>query len=73
VSFARCTLNLMINQALVLDPFILNIFPKSLVPTAGYLILVALGAWFLSGTITDFLTGIPSNSALAPTYSKKSD
>lgn len=32
----------------VLDPFLLNAFPRSLLPTAGYLVLIAIGAWYLS-------------------------
>lgn len=32
----------------VLDPFLLNIFPRSLLPTASYLALIAIGAWYLS-------------------------
>jgi len=29
---------------IILDPFILNIFPRSLLPTAGYLIALAIGS-----------------------------
>lgn len=36
---------------LVLDPYILNIFPQSLVPTAGYILIIAIVAWFLQGWI----------------------
>ena len=32
----------------VLDPFLLNIFPTSLLPTGVYLIVLALLAWYLS-------------------------
>lgn len=35
----------------VLDPFLLNVFPRSLLPTAGYLALIAIGAWYLSNII----------------------
>jgi hypothetical protein len=35
----------------ILDPYLLNIFPKSLIPTAAYLIVLAIGSWFLSGLI----------------------
>jgi hypothetical protein len=40
---------------IILDRFILNIFPKSLVPTALYLLAIAVGAWFLSGRIAGVL------------------
>lgn len=35
----------------ILDPYLLNIFPQSLLPTAGYLVIVAIIGWFLSGWI----------------------
>jgi hypothetical protein len=34
---------------LVLDPYLLNIFPQSLLPTAAYIIVLAVASWFLSG------------------------
>jgi hypothetical protein len=39
----------------ILDPYLLNVFPISLVPTAGYLIILAIGSWFLSGLIWQLL------------------
>ncbi|KAF1965882.1 hypothetical protein BU23DRAFT_337151 [Bimuria novae-zelandiae CBS 107.79] len=36
---------------IILDPFILNILPHSLGPTAIYLSAVAVAAWFISGYI----------------------
>lgn len=36
---------------LILDPYILNVFPQSLVPTAGYILVIAIIAWFLQGWI----------------------
>lgn len=35
----------------VLDPFLLNILPRSLLPTGFYLIVLAVLAWYLSGYI----------------------
>jgi hypothetical protein len=32
----------------ILDPYILNVLPRSLVPTVGYIIILAIGSWFLS-------------------------
>jgi hypothetical protein len=40
---------------IILDPFILNVFPKSLVPTAGYIIVLAIGGWFLAKFIAKWL------------------
>lgn len=34
---------------LILDPYLFNVFPQSLVPTAIYIVVVAVFAWFLSG------------------------
>lgn len=36
---------------IILDPYLANIFPKSLLPTAGYIICLAIGGWFISGYI----------------------
>lgn len=38
-------------QPSVLDPYVLNIFPRSLLPTAGYLITLGVLSWFLSSYI----------------------
>ncbi|KAK5172548.1 uncharacterized protein LTR77_002668 [Saxophila tyrrhenica] len=42
---------------IILDPFIGNIFPKSLVPTVIYIIALAIGSWLISGYAWQFLTG----------------
>ncbi|OLN92226.1 hypothetical protein CCHL11_01622 [Colletotrichum chlorophyti] len=36
---------------LILDPYLLNALPRSLLPTIGYFVVVALCAWFLSRRI----------------------
>ncbi|KAI5258730.1 hypothetical protein E4T42_00535 [Aureobasidium subglaciale] len=33
----------------VLDPYLLNVFPQSLLPTAAYILVLAIASWFLSG------------------------
>ena len=38
-------------QPSVLDPYILSVFPRSLLPTAGYLVILAVLSWYLSGCI----------------------
>ena len=40
---------------IILDPYLLSIFPTSLLPTAVYLIALAIGGWYLSGRIWKFL------------------
>jgi hypothetical protein len=42
----------------VLDPFLLNILPQSLVPTALYITVLAIGSFFLSGAIYSWLANI---------------
>jgi len=39
----------------ILDPYLFNILPQSLVPTGLYLLVIATGAWFLSGWISKLL------------------
>ncbi|KAJ9616921.1 hypothetical protein H2200_000641 [Cladophialophora chaetospira] len=43
----------------ILDPYVFNIFPRSLLPTGLYLLVIASGAWFLSGRISRLLVGQP--------------
>ncbi|TVY35878.1 hypothetical protein LSUB1_G004415 [Lachnellula subtilissima] len=33
---------------IILDPFIFNVFPRSLLPTAAYIVLLAIGGWYLA-------------------------
>lgn len=33
---------------LILDPFLFNILPRTLVPTVWYIVIVAVGSWVLS-------------------------
>lgn len=51
---------------LVLDPFILNIFPQSLVPIALYLTAVAAGALLLSGYIYRWLLSVATDPPSKP-------
>ena len=47
---------------IVLDPYLLNVLPRSLLPTAAYILVVALAAWYLSdwiwGTLEGFARGL---------------
>ena len=51
---------------IVLDPFILNVFPQSLGPIAIYITAVAIGAWFLSGYIYGWLLSVAAESPSKP-------
>lgn len=41
---------------IILDPFLLNVFPRSLVPTAIYILPVAVAVYFISAYITKTLS-----------------
>ena len=64
----------------VLDPYFLNILPSSLLPVALYLIIVAIGAWYLSDLVwlslqqlsqTDRPTSSPNPDIKTPTGKKE--
>ncbi|KPI42142.1 uncharacterized protein AB675_5627 [Cyphellophora attinorum] len=40
-----------VHADIILDPYLLNIFPQSLVPTAVYIVIIAIIGWFVSGWI----------------------
>lgn len=35
----------------ILDPFVLNVLPRTLLPTVGYVILVAAASWVLAARL----------------------
>jgi hypothetical protein len=47
---------------IILDPYHANLFPGSLLPTAGYIICLAIGSWVISGTIWSRLQSISNDS-----------
>ncbi|KAG0648104.1 hypothetical protein D0Z07_5881 [Hyphodiscus hymeniophilus] len=46
---------------IILDPFVFNVFPRSLIPTAVYILVLAVGSWVLSKHISRWLTGIANH------------
>ena len=54
---------------IILDPFLFNIFPRSLVPTAIYITVLAIGSWFLSKHINAWFLSLSEND----TSAKKKD
>jgi hypothetical protein len=50
----------------VLDPFLLNILPQSLLPVGIYITAVAVGAWFLSGYIYRWLLSVAADPPSKP-------
>ncbi|KAG4419924.1 hypothetical protein IFR04_006961 [Cadophora malorum] len=49
---------------IILDPFIFNIFPRSLVPTAAYIMLIAIGSWYLAKYISSWINALPNEETL---------
>ncbi|KAK3490765.1 uncharacterized protein B0T23DRAFT_382460 [Neurospora hispaniola] len=42
---------------IILDPFLFNVLPRSLVPTIGWIIVVAVAGWVVSKRVVSFLVG----------------
>jgi ethanolamine transporter EutH len=47
---------------IILDPYLFNVFPRSLVPTAVYIVLLAIGSWFLSKHISQWFQDFAQTS-----------
>ncbi|OTB04250.1 hypothetical protein M426DRAFT_321093 [Hypoxylon sp. CI-4A] len=47
---------------IILDPFILNVLPRSLLPTVGYIIIVAIASWFVARNISTQVRSIASEA-----------
>ena len=48
---------------LILDPYVINVFPRSLGPTAAYIVALAFVAWIVSGAVWKFLRPETTNKA----------
>ncbi|KAI5864366.1 hypothetical protein GGS23DRAFT_496389 [Durotheca rogersii] len=48
---------------IILDPFLLNALPRSLLPTAGYLIFVAMVSWFIAQYISTLICRVAVDPA----------
>jgi len=55
----------------ILDPYLLNVFPRSLVPTAGWVVLVAGFAWVIAKGVVRMFTGIVEEAEAADREGKK--
>jgi hypothetical protein len=40
---------------IILDPFILNVVPRSLIPTAAYIVILAIGGFYLSKYVNGWI------------------
>lgn len=56
----------LVDVDIILDPFLLNILPRSLGPLAIYITAVAVGAWFLSAYIYRWLLSTVNDPPLKP-------
>ncbi|KAK0508354.1 hypothetical protein JMJ35_009438 [Cladonia borealis] len=52
-----------VNVDIILDPYVFGVFPRSLAPTAAYLVIIAVLAWYLSGYIWQRLHQIAQESS----------
>lgn len=43
---------------IILDPYIFNLLPQSLVPTIAYIILLAVGSWYISQYVMTWICKI---------------
>lgn len=43
---------------IILDPYLFNVLPRSLVPTVAYIIFLAIGSWYFSKSISKWLQNI---------------
>ena len=51
-----------VHADIILDPYLANVFPKSLLPTGVYIVCLAIGGWFISGYIWTKLSAITSET-----------
>ena len=56
---------------IILDPYLLNVFPKSLLPTAGYLIALSVLGWSLSGLVWTLIVQVADVDSSARTKKLK--
>ncbi|KAK0704722.1 hypothetical protein B0H67DRAFT_649139 [Lasiosphaeris hirsuta] len=61
----------LVNAELILDPFLFNIIPRSLLPTIGLIAIVAIVSYILARWITSQLRGIIAASVGGDTQHKK--
>jgi hypothetical protein len=43
---------------IILDPYIFNAIPRSLVPTIGYIVVLVAGSWFLAKYISGWIQNL---------------
>ncbi|KAI9814017.1 MAG: hypothetical protein M1827_003481 [Pycnora praestabilis] len=58
-----------VDADIILDPYLFNIFPRSLAPTAAYIVILAVGSWFLSEIIWNWLHDLAQSEGLGTSAS----
>lgn len=51
---------------IILDPYLANIFPRSLLPTGAYISILAIVGWYVSGIIWTFLKATATTEKIHP-------
>jgi hypothetical protein len=54
---------------LILDPFLFNVLPQSLLPTVCYLVLIGITSWFIARWVASSLLSV-AGSATSPAKKK---
>lgn len=55
---------------IILDPYIGNVLPRSLVPTVAYITLLAIGSWYLSKYISRWVQSLARDDMESRSKSK---
>ncbi|KAI0181230.1 hypothetical protein GGR52DRAFT_24635 [Hypoxylon sp. FL1284] len=48
---------------IILDPFVFNVLPRSLLPTVGYIVVLAIASWFISRHISIWIRDAAAETA----------
>lgn len=46
---------------LILDPYLYNVLPQSLVPTVGYIVVISIVSWFVARWVSSSLVYVASS------------
>lgn len=46
---------------IILDPFVFNVFPRSLIRTASYIMILAAGSWVLSKYVSRWVSAVAND------------
>jgi len=58
---------------IILDPFLLNVLPRSLLPTILYILVVALAGYFVSRRVLSFFEALIRPGAIPQEDEKKTN